>query len=104
MTFITCQARRGDTVISAVLDTSRTVRSISRNWVVPDGPADFQRIRDSLSQTLGAGVPCETDVDVSFDAGRAWTSEPLVVELRLGGPIGRGRIELTKRVSTVNGG
>jgi hypothetical protein len=99
MSFITCQAKHGDTVVSSILDTDRTVRSLTRSWRGPHGPQAFLRARDSLSRLLGPGIPCETDADLSFEAGRAWAGAPVVTELRLGGNLGPGQIELTRRVA-----
>ena len=99
MSFITCQLHRGDTVVSGILDTNRAVRSLTRSWRGYNGSTDFQRTRDSLERLMGPGIPCETDVDVSFQAGRAWIRPPMVIELRLGGELGTDRIELTRRIA-----
>jgi hypothetical protein len=97
--FTSCQLVRGDTLVTAIVDTTNTVQSITRRWRPANGPAAFSHVRDSLSRHWGAGVACEKDSDVSFGAGRAWVRPPLVTELRLGGDAGADQLALTQRIA-----
>ncbi len=93
-----CMSTRGDTMVSALVDSTRTVQSLSRTWPVRDSLMSYERLRDSLTRVWGPGQPCERSDDVSFQAGRAWSRPPLAVELVFGGAVGANRIRLTHRV------
>ena len=97
--FTYCQFARGDTLVTAIVDTTNMVQSITRRWRPDNGVAAFSHVRDSLSRHWGAGVPCEKDSDVSFGAGRAWVHRPLVTELRFGGEEGADQLAMTQRIA-----
>lgn len=94
-----CSSTRGDTLVSAVLDSTYTVQSLSRAWPARDSLESYARLRDSLTHLWGIGQSCERSDDVDFRAGRGWSRPPLSVELRYGGEAGANRLHLTRRVS-----
>ena len=98
--FITCQAKHGDTVgfeyprhgpYRALVDAQ-----------VARTPTDRRRFCGPAIACLGSWARvsrARRTSDVSFEAGRAWARAPVVTELRLGGNLGAGQIELTRRVA-----
>jgi len=79
-----CEARRGDTLVTVILDSLARPISVLRSWRASDSLSSYRHLADSLSGAWGTGIPCDQNGDLPSLAGRAWVRPPLVHELRFG--------------------
>jgi hypothetical protein len=98
-----CQARRGDTTITVILDSLSRPVVVSQYWTPRDSTLTYDRLIDSLSHIHGAGLPCELDGDMAARMGRAWITPPLVIRVRFAED-GRPRdVHVSQRWASVPG-